>query len=1240
MVNTFVLRDTIAKRVIEESEPKVLSQSNYLLDNSNTPDSSINDDFGYISDDSDRSTSLSSDGSLVSLCEGNEVQVQSFSAVESEKEILEEIDPHIPPWLRRVMDNDTFHRNNSNNTSKPSLRKHVAVAVQSSAAITGDELVKSFSPRDSISENRLLSEKESDVLQDWLDIPDEQLCNMMNSAERRYSLRQKYLLRSAVNREASAAKIIYHASASAESDFVDLLSSSSAATTKIEFNSPKLDPDNQHIPKEEVLHGNATLNSDEIELQLEIPPDFFGNNVCTEYNDIGLACHESAAQQIESFLSPFTPSKVKSANKYISYDFANYSSRKDEHNQSGINVKDEFPTVCSDVLCGQLASGAQPIFFVDLIDLNAASLSICVEFFELMEKSKCVSFDLVFRSVPSFDGLINSDLFQQPRHSKQNNIRNSWNCFIARNPTGPSGVKIIKGKESGGRSSSSIIAGAAIYFGGTSVFYLPLPCPLPLHKFCKNQDIVEQTATLSAMPIEVKILIIRLVGVDAQMNFCVNLSAVYYAVEAPFSLRHNSNEKKRAYSPLLLVSRGFNEACRQAMQEEWRRGCCTEWRILHKIMSSEHITKVGIYVKDQLAALRERDVMTNGFLEDPMIACQLLEIAETSLQMQDVRVTESSDLPISSNSIVSSRLLHAKREACLRAIRVMHIMGKLENELKTKNMMDLFFFVEMPLCNCVCEMEHSGMPFEASLFVNLKQDLSDRCKIIEHYFKLVEGKDFRMTSEKQIGKFKARLGRDILNQALERRGMNIDRHGGTFTGPMDKMFMLSKGLKDHPEEVTTEVATLMMTHPLIQLLSEWRSHSSALATIGSILCALPCKGEQTTSLGSRIRGYVNTIGAASGRMTVVRPPLQQMPHEVAYRPCRRQSVYAEACKAASDNRASVHVGIDVLNHKWNQNLEWVRITPIDRITSTGPFNFVSGKLIELCHDMIMEKSQEHQEIEIETKVKSIISVWRDHGHEYSDQDGRTIFVVKVSCSNPSNFENNYEISESQLWRTSNRSKHLVPADKVFRLSSPIEPHQDELDSISKKSNQEEAHHRDNFYRCVVSPRSGFVASKGFVIMSADYSQIELRILAHFCKDNALLKAFKEEKVDVFKSICSRWKKKAVELVSEEERDSVKQICYAIIYGAGASRISAVAGCTEIEAKYLYQDFLKCHPGVSKFISDVKKDSQKCGFVCTILGRRRHLNGIRSENKSIKAKAERQAVNTICQGSAADLIKVN
>lgn len=171
----------------------------------------------------------------------------------------------------------------------------------------------------------------------------------------------------------------------------------------------------------------------------------------------------------------------------------------------------------------------------------------------------------------------------------------------------------------------------------------------------------------------------------------------------------------------------------------------------------------------------------------------------------------------------------------------------------------------------------------------------------------------------------------------------------------------------------------------------------------------------------------------------------------------------------------------------------------------------------------------------------------------------------------------------------------------------------------------------------LNPRDGFRASDGFVLLAADYSQIELRILAHFSGDPDLLQAFTQG--DVFTAIAARWLNKDTESITPAERNQVKQICYTLIYGAGPSLVAESANITLESAQALMRDFLARYPGISKFLAQTKRQCKGTGYVETLLGRRRYLPNINSADKQLKSKAERQAVNTLCQGSAADLIKV-
>ncbi|XP_061844724.1 DNA polymerase theta [Colius striatus] len=171
----------------------------------------------------------------------------------------------------------------------------------------------------------------------------------------------------------------------------------------------------------------------------------------------------------------------------------------------------------------------------------------------------------------------------------------------------------------------------------------------------------------------------------------------------------------------------------------------------------------------------------------------------------------------------------------------------------------------------------------------------------------------------------------------------------------------------------------------------------------------------------------------------------------------------------------------------------------------------------------------------------------------------------------------------------------------------------------------------------VSMRHAFVPFPGGLILAADYSQLELRILAHLSCDCRLIQALNRG-TDVFKSIAAEWKMIDAEAVGDETRQQAKQICYGIIYGIGAKSLGEQMGIDENEAASYIDSFKSRYTGIQKFLKETVRSCRRDGFVQTILGRRRYLPAIKDPNPYSKAHAERQAVNTTVQGSAADIVK--
>jgi DNA polymerase-1 len=169
-------------------------------------------------------------------------------------------------------------------------------------------------------------------------------------------------------------------------------------------------------------------------------------------------------------------------------------------------------------------------------------------------------------------------------------------------------------------------------------------------------------------------------------------------------------------------------------------------------------------------------------------------------------------------------------------------------------------------------------------------------------------------------------------------------------------------------------------------------------------------------------------------------------------------------------------------------------------------------------------------------------------------------------------------------------------------------------------------------------REAFVARDAeHMLLAADYSQIELRVLAHFCRDSAMHAAFEEDR-DIHQFVAAQVFNVPLEDVTKEQRSRAKAVNFGIIYGQTAYGLSRATGMGVGEAENFIRMYFMRYPGIRLFINSTIEQARHDGFVKTILGRRRAVPEINSRNKGLRSQAERLAVNTVIQGSAADLIK--
>ena len=168
-------------------------------------------------------------------------------------------------------------------------------------------------------------------------------------------------------------------------------------------------------------------------------------------------------------------------------------------------------------------------------------------------------------------------------------------------------------------------------------------------------------------------------------------------------------------------------------------------------------------------------------------------------------------------------------------------------------------------------------------------------------------------------------------------------------------------------------------------------------------------------------------------------------------------------------------------------------------------------------------------------------------------------------------------------------------------------------------------------------RQAFVAENGFKIVAADYSQIELRIMAHLSEDAGLLDAFAHGK-DIHRATAAEIMGVDPETVTNEQRRNAKAINFGLIYGMSAFGLAKQLGIPRGEAQRYMDRYFERYPGVLSYMERTRQQAEQAGYVETIFGRRLYLPDIKAKNMGLRKAAERAAINAPMQGTAADIIK--
>ena len=169
-------------------------------------------------------------------------------------------------------------------------------------------------------------------------------------------------------------------------------------------------------------------------------------------------------------------------------------------------------------------------------------------------------------------------------------------------------------------------------------------------------------------------------------------------------------------------------------------------------------------------------------------------------------------------------------------------------------------------------------------------------------------------------------------------------------------------------------------------------------------------------------------------------------------------------------------------------------------------------------------------------------------------------------------------------------------------------------------------------------REAVIPDDGCLFLSADYSQIELRLMAHFSQDEHMLAAFRSGQ-DIHAATAARIYGLPIEQISKDQRRKAKTANFGIIYGISAFGLAQQLDCSRTEAKQLIDDYFAAFPRVIQYIESQKEVARQKGYAETLFGRKRYLPDIHSQNATVRSFAERNAVNAPIQGTAADIIKM-
>ena len=319
------------------------------------------------------------------------------------------------------------------------------------------------------------------------------------------------------------------------------------------------------------------------------------------------------------------------------------------------------------------------------------------------------------------------------------------------------------------------------------------------------------------------------------------------------------------------------------------------------------------------------------------------------------------------------------------------------------------------------------------------------------------------------------------------------------------------------------------------------------------------------------------------------------------------------------------------------------------------FNKYNVELSEKLEDL---KGKIYETAKVESKLRTGQSIDEGFNLNSTKQLGDVLFNcmgIEPVKKTKTGFSTNQEVLETLMYRGEEIAEYILEYRKLSKLQNTY------VEALPKLIDNESRLHTSfnqtgtatgrlsssnpNLQNIPVKTdegmriRQGFVAKEGYSILAFDYSQIELRVLAELTNDERLVNAYKND-LDLH-DLTAR---KLFELdedtvVTREQRSVAKIVNFSIIYGKTAFGLSKELGITRKEASDYIDKYFSQYPEVKAFEKSAVEEAEKNGYVRTMYNRKREISGINSRNKNLKSQADRMAVNTVIQGSAADILKV-